>query len=146
MTLADGCTSSWWGVSRVVVRFLVCIRQGLSEALDDAHKLERWVCAGQCVRENVASGQVDRLLVQVVCENDESGGELGSICENVFECGDDSRGGDGACSNVPVVGVKVVTIVTCPNDGGEAHGEADSSHTIVNVSVGWAEGVWGDTG
>jgi hypothetical protein len=78
-------------IGRVVVGFNVTIRKGESMppifgkkyryarireihmlTFDNAHNVEFRVGTGDCIGKNVAHSQVNRLLVEIVCEDDET--------------------------------------------------------------------------
>jgi hypothetical protein len=132
-------------VGAIVVRLLVGIGEGLVLALDNAHELEGRVGTSDGVGENIADGQVDGLLVEIVREDDEASVELRSLVENVLECGNDTGCADGSSSNVPVVRVKVVVVVSGPDDSGEAHSLANSTHTVIDISIRRSESIGSDT-
>lgn len=80
------------------------VGKGLSEALVDGQHLETSIVDG--LRENVVDGEVDRLLVEVVLEDDESSVHRGS--SEVHEALNVVVGGgsvDGAGSELPVLSV-----------------------------------------
>jgi len=48
------------------------------KALDNAHNVKFRVSAGDCIWKDVAHSQVDGLLVQIVCEDNETSGKVWS--------------------------------------------------------------------
>lgn len=116
------------------------------QALDDRHEVELRVPPCQSIRQDVANGQVDGLLVQVVRKDDEAAVECRSGLEDGVELLDDLRDGF-ARGDVPVLRVELFAARrTCPDDGREVHGLADGANAVVNVAVWWTHGVGRDTG
>jgi len=48
------------------------------ETIDNARDVEFRVGTGDCIRKDVPHSQVNRLLVKIVCEDNETGGEAWS--------------------------------------------------------------------
>lgn len=67
----------------------VCNRH--MQTLDNTHNIKFRVGAGDCIRKDVAHSQINRLLVKIVCENDETGGEVWSHIENRSERSENTR-------------------------------------------------------
>lgn len=135
----DSVRREWVGL--VVVGLDVGIRQGLVLAFDDGHEVELGVGASQSIRKDVASSEVNSLLVQVVGQDDEAGVQSGGSSQDLVEALYNSVGAE-AGGDVPVVGVEV----SSPDDGSHAHGLSDSANTVVDVAIWRAHGVGRDTG
>ena len=61
------------------------------KTVDNALDVEFWVGTGDCIGKDIAHGQVNRLLVKIVCKDDETGGEVWSHIQNRGERGDNTR-------------------------------------------------------
>lgn len=115
-------------------------------ALDDGHEVELRVATGEGIRKDVAGGEFNGLLVQVVRQDNETSGELsGSSVQDRIEGLNDVVDTDTR-RNVPVVGIEVIAVEGSPDDRGHAHGHGDGTNTVVDVTVWGAHSVGRNTG
>lgn len=92
--------------------------------------------------EDVSDSQVNSLLVKIVLKNNKALVELGRVfVKNLLEAGEGRLAGCATADNVPVGSVKGVALVSRPHDRSETHLCGNSTHAVVDVTIGRAESV-----
>lgn len=71
-------------ISCIVVGLDVRICKRLAQAGDDGLESQLWRGTGECIGQNVSCGDLDRLFVKVVFEDDETGVPRGDVGHNVL--------------------------------------------------------------
>ena len=89
------------GVGLVVVRLEVSIRERLAQASDDRLDLERRLVRER-IGEDVTGGDVDRLLEEIVLENDETSVDGGRVADDVLPVVEHLGGAHGAARDIEV--------------------------------------------
>ena len=82
-TRSETLTRAGEGVRGVVVRLEIRIVERLAQASDDRLDLERRLVRER-IGEDVTSGDVDRLLEEIVLENDETSVDGGRVADDVL--------------------------------------------------------------
>ena len=77
--------NSRW-VSLIIVRLNVRVRQRFVKASHNGLNVESWL-VGKGIRKDIAGGHIDRLLEQIVFEDDETGVYCRGVTQNMFPIG-----------------------------------------------------------
>lgn len=107
------------------------------------------------MRQRVGDGSpncdIDRLVINVMLEDDEASSELLRLCERRIEVGLVRHSGHLTTMHTPVVRIvllrKAITVVVgdgSPEGGDEVHGLGDCTHTVVDITVRGPEEDGGD--